>query len=168
MTAVASAIMLLDGNVRRGVEFIDRAIEIDPNHAWAWTRRGFSHVYSGEAELARSAFSRAMSLSPRDPFAFHTCIGIGLSHFAEHNIPEALHWVRRALDLRPGMTWPYRDMAVYLAHAGEQEQARNALAEFTYLRPRMTLETISNGLRFMAPTLLQRYIEGLRLAGLPE
>jgi adenylate cyclase len=118
--------------------------------------------------LARSAFSRAMSLSPRDPFAFHTCIGIGLSHFAEHNIPEALHWVRRALDLRPGMTWPYRDMAVYLAHAGEQEQARNALAEFTYLRPRMTLETISNGLRFMAPTLLQRYIEGLRLAGLPE
>ncbi len=167
MTAISSAIMLLDGNVRRGVEFVDRALSIDPNHAWAWTRRGFSHVYAGSAELALSAFGRAISLSPRDPFAFHTYIGIGLAHFAAQNAPEAIHWVRRALDLRPGMTWPYRDLAVYLAHAGDHEQARLALAEFTYLRPTMTLESMAEDLRFMSPPLLRRYIEGLRIAGLP-
>ncbi|AZL60589.1 adenylate/guanylate cyclase domain-containing protein [Tabrizicola piscis] len=167
MTAISSAIMLLDGNVRRGVEFVDRALSIDPNHAWAWTRRGFSHVYAGESELALSAFGRAISLSPRDPFAFHTYIGIGLAHFAAQNAPEAVHWVRRALDLRPGMTWPYRDLAVYLAHTGEHDQARLALAEFTYLRPTMTLESMADDLRFMSPPLLRRYIEGLRLAGLP-
>ncbi len=168
MTAIASAIVLLEGNVRRGVEFVDRALAIDPNHAWAWTRRGFSHVYEGEAEPALAAFGQAMSLSPRDPFAFHTYIGIGLAHFAAQNIEEAIRWVRRALDSRPGLTWPYRDLAVYLAHAGEHREAGRALAEFTYLRPKVTLSGIADGLRFMSPALLGRYIEGLRLAGLPE
>lgn len=168
MTAIASAMVLLDGNLRRGVEFVDRALSIDPNHAWAWTRRGFSHVYAGESESALSAFDMAMNLSPRDPFAFHTYIGIGLAHFAAEHIDEALHWVRRALDSRPGITWPYRDQAVFLAHAGKLDEARQALAEFTYLRPDMTLSTLADALRFMSPALLQRYLGGLRLAGVPE
>jgi adenylate cyclase len=168
MTAIASAIVLLEGNVRRGVEFVDRALAIDPNHAWAWTRRGFSHVYAGEPDAALAAFDAAMSLSPRDPFAFHTYIGIGLAHFAADRIDDAIRWVRRALDARPGMTWPYRDLAVFLAHAGQPDEARHALAEFTYLRPEMTLATITDGLRFMSPPLLERYLQGLRMAGLPE
>jgi adenylate cyclase len=168
MTAIASATILLEGNVRRSAEFVNRALAIDPNHAWAWTRRGFLHVYAGESGKALSDFNMAMTLSPRDPFAFHSFIGIGLAHFAAGNIDAAIHWVRRALDSRPGMTWPYRDLAVFLAHAGKPDEARRALADFTYLRPEMTLSSIADGLRFMSPPLLERYIAGLRLAGLPE
>ena len=167
MTAIASAVVLLEGNLGRGVEFIDRALSIDPNHAWAWTRRGFSQVYMGEPDRAFAAFDTAISLSPRDPFAFHTYIGIGLAHFAAANVEEAIRWARRALDARPGMTWPYRDLAVYLAHAGQLQEARQALAEFTYLRPEMTLASIADGLRFMSRPLLDRYLDGLRKAGLP-
>jgi adenylate cyclase len=168
MTAVASAVVLLEGNVRRAVEFVDRALEIDPNHAWAWTRRGYSYVYLNEPQKALIAFDTAMSLSPRDPFAFHTYIGIGLAHFAADELEEAMRWVRRALDSRPGMTWPYRDLTVFLARVGRIDEARQALADFTYLRPEMTLATIRDALRFMAPELLARYIEGLRLAGMAE
>lgn len=168
MTAIASALVLLGGDVRRGIEFVDRALSIDANHAWAWTRRGFFHVYQGETESALSAFNTAMNLSPRDPFAFHTFIGIGLAHFTANKIDQAIHWVWRALDSRPGMTWPYRDLAVYLAHEGRLDEARIALAEFTYLRPSMAISSLSDGLRFMSPDLLHRYVAGLRLAGLPD
>jgi len=46
------------------------------------------------------------------------------------------------------------------------EGAREALEKFVYLRPALTRATIADGLRFMTPPLLARYLEGLRLAGL--
>ncbi len=168
LTAIASAMVLLEGNVRRGIEFIDRALALDPNHAWAWTRRGFADVYTGQAERAFAAFEMAMRLSPRDPFAFHCYLGMGLANFATEHYQEAIGWVRRALDSRPGMTWPYRDLAVFLAHAGELAEAKKSLAAFTYLRPPMTIAVLADGLKFMGPQLLPRYLEGLRLAGLEE
>lgn len=168
LAAIASAMVLLEGNVRRGVEFIDRALALDPNHAWAWTRRGFADIYLGEPEKAFSSFETAMRLSPLDPFSFNCYIGMGLAHFAAGRPEEAVHWTRRALDARPGLTWPYRDLAVFLAHAGKPEAARQALDAFTWLRPAMTVATIADALRFMEPGLLARYLEGLRLAGLPE
>ena len=42
LTALASAMMQLGGDVRQAVNFADRALLLDPNHAWAWMRRGGS------------------------------------------------------------------------------------------------------------------------------
>lgn len=167
-TAMATASMLLGGDVERARGFIDRALALDPNHAWAWTRCGFGRVYTGQAETAFACFERAMRLSPVDPFAFSCYIGIGLAHFALGRLDEAIRWTRKAMDSRPGMTWPYRDLAVFLAHAGDREAARQALDRFTFGRPPVTAASMADGLRFMEPELLDRYIGGLRLAGLPD
>ena len=70
------------------------------------------------------------------------------------------------LDEKPGLTWPYRDLAVYRAHAGDLTGAREALESFTYLRPAMSLATMAEDLRFMDDPLRSRYLEGLKIAGL--
>ena len=41
--------MLLSADLDRAQGFLDRALTLDPNHAWAWTRRGFLNVYRGDA-----------------------------------------------------------------------------------------------------------------------
>jgi hypothetical protein len=46
------------------------------------------------------------------------------------------------------------------------EQAKDALEKFVYLRPAMSAATLRDGLRFMEPALLARYIGGLEQAGL--
>lgn len=46
------------------------------------------------------------------------------------------------------------------------EGAQDALAKFVYLRPPITLASVSDGLKFMEGPLLDRYIEGLRMAGM--
>jgi adenylate cyclase len=166
LTALAAALTLLGGDVRQAVAFADKALALDPNHAWAWMRRGFGLVYLGDPEAGLASFERAERLSPLDPFAFNNLVGKGLAHFSVGRFEDAITCVSRALSERPGLTWPYRDLAVYRASVGDIAGARIALEKFVYLRPVLSLASMADGLRFMSPDLLQRYIAGLRLAGL--
>jgi adenylate cyclase len=168
LTALASGIMLLGGDMDRAVGLVDRALALDANHAWAWTRRGFAHVYAGQPDKGLASFERAMRLSPVDPFAFSSYIGLGLAHFSLGRLDESIRWTWRALDANPGMTWPYRDLATFLAHAGDIAGAREALGRFTDGRPPLTTASMADSLKFMEPRLLERYIDGLRLAGLSD
>ncbi len=62
----------------------------------------------------------------------------------------------------------FRDMATFLAHAGQVDEAREPLGRFVASRPRTTLREVSDSLGFMEAGLRGRYVEGLRLAGLSE
>jgi TolB-like protein/class 3 adenylate cyclase len=166
LTALASAMMMLGGDVGQAATLADRAIELDPNHAWAWLRRGWGHVYLGNPERGLAAFETSARLSPMDPFAFNMHLGMGLAHFAAGRPQDAVGWAKRAMSERPGLTWPYRDLTVYLAHQGELAAAADALDRFRKSHPGVNLARVSDGLRFMYPSLLARYLQGLQLAGL--
>ena len=62
-------------------------------------------------------------------------IGIGLARFAAGRYVEAARYRLMVLDERPGLIWPYRDLSVYRAYAGDLEGTRDALEKFTCLRP---------------------------------
>ncbi|MEI9899667.1 MAG: tetratricopeptide repeat protein [Hyphomicrobium sp.] len=97
LTALATAIMQLGGNVEDSVAFVEKALKLDPNLAWAWMRRGFGLVYLGRPEEALESLDRAARLSPLDPFAFNFYIGMGLAHFAAGRPQDAIAFTRRAL-----------------------------------------------------------------------
>jgi tetratricopeptide (TPR) repeat protein len=158
--------MQLGIDVQQAAAFADQALALDPNHAWAWMRRGFGQVYLGNPEEGLVAFERSARLSPLDPFAFNVHLGMGLAHFAAGRPQMAIQFARKALSERPGLTWPYRDLTTYLAHHGDLEGAREALAHFTDGHGMISRATIGDGLRFMEPALLARYLRGLELAGL--
>jgi tetratricopeptide (TPR) repeat protein len=166
LTALASAIMQLGGDVGHASNLSEKALQLDPNHAWAWMRRGFGLVYTGHAEEALKAFEHSARLSPLDPFAFNVHLGMGLAHFAAGRPEKGIELARQALAERPGLTWPYRDLATYYANSGQIELAQDALEKFVYLRPTMSSASIRDGLRFMEPGLLDRYVSGLEIAGL--
>jgi adenylate cyclase len=166
LTALASAMMILGGDVRQAVKFAERALSLDPNHAWAWMRLGYGLVYTGKPEEGLKAFEQSARLSPLDPFAFNVHVGMGLANFSAGRPDAAIEFALQALAERPGLTWPYRDLTAYYATADRMDEARDALEKFVYLRPTMTAASIRDGLRFMEPALLDRYIGGLQKAGL--
>ena len=166
MTALASAIMQTGGDVAQATALAERALALDPNHAWAWLRRGFGRVYLGFPEEGLAAFEASLRLSPLDPFAFNMSLGMGLAHFSAGRPKQAIEFASRALAERPGLTWPYRDLATYHAHAGDLQAAQAALAKFGAGRPDLNITSIRDSLRFMHPGLLDQYMRGLELAGL--
>jgi adenylate cyclase len=168
LAALSTATMLLFGDLDRARVFVDRALALDPNNAWAWTRHGFLLAYRGNPEEALQSFEKALKLSPLDPFSFNGFIGMGFANFAAGRPEEAIKWAKRALGEKVGMTWAYRDLAVYYAHLGDLDQARESLAKFIVNRPQLTLAEVDNAMKFMEDGTRRRYIEGLRLAGLPE
>jgi adenylate cyclase len=166
LTALASAMMMLGGDVAQAAAFADQALTLDPNHAWAWMRRGWGQVYLGNPEEGLVALERAQRLSPLDPFAFNVHLGMALAHFSSGRPQMAIRFAQKALAERPGLTWPYRDLASYYAHHGDLASANDALLKFTAEHNGVSLTQIGDGLRFMEPALLSKYLRGLKLAGL--
>ena len=61
---VLSAAYALVGQFALGRAAIEKALAIDPNSAWAWTRSGYLHVYTQCPDRAIEHFRRAIRLSP--------------------------------------------------------------------------------------------------------
>lgn len=166
LTALSTAATLLFADLDRARLFVERALALDPNHAWAWTRRGFLEAYQGQPAEALRCFEQAIRLSPLDPFSFNGFIGMGFAKFAAGQPAEAVQWAQRALREKVGMTWAYRDLAVYYALSGDIDNARSALARILVVRPDLTVSEVDNALWFIEPKTRGRYMEGLRIAGL--
>ena len=56
---------------------LERAVKLDPNAAWAWSRLGWIENYSDHPERAIEYFERALRLSPFDPMNFNNYVGMG-------------------------------------------------------------------------------------------
>jgi tetratricopeptide (TPR) repeat protein len=57
---------------------LERAVTLDPNAVWAWSRLGWVENYSDRPERAVAHFERALRLSPLDPMNFNNYVGLGL------------------------------------------------------------------------------------------
>ncbi|HVY21425.1 MAG TPA: adenylate/guanylate cyclase domain-containing protein [Bauldia sp.] len=168
LTALATATTLLLGDLDRAGHFIERALVLDPNNAWAWSRRGFMQAYAGHGEEAIAAFEHALRLSPLDPFSFNSHNGIGFANFVLGRYDQAIEWTLRGMREKSGMTWAHRDLAAYYALAGRSEDAHRSIAELIKTRPHLTIAKVGEALRFVEPSVLARYLGGLRIAGLAE
>ena len=61
-----------------------------------------------------------------------------------------------------------RVKAVALAHLGHLDEARLELGRMRAIDPKLTIAGFREFAHFMAPELLELWVTGLRLAGLPE
>ena len=94
---VLSAADALVGQFDLGFAAIEKALAIDPNSAWAWTRSGYLNVYIQCPDRAIEHFRRAIRLSPLDPLHYNALFGIGAAHFAKGGYSEAVKSVEKAL-----------------------------------------------------------------------
>ena len=167
-TAIGATFSILNTDQSRALLFIERAIALDTTFAWAWTRLGYAYAYSDRPELGIESFEKAVALSPDDPIQFNAFAGIATCHFLLGNYAEAAHWAAQALHGRPGMVWAYRLLATSAALAGQTSLARNAVRRLLAENQTLTLAGVRAAIQNLAGPALDRYMEGLRLAGLPE
>jgi adenylate cyclase len=146
---------------------LERAVALDPNAAWAWTRLGWLENYADQPQKAIGNFERALRLSPIDPMNFNNYVGIGSAHEVAQEYDKAAAFYRRALEERPNANWIYRNLAVVLSGAGRVEEAKQVFAELMRYYPDLTISKFKQAMVF-SPAVLDRMAKNLRKLGLPD
>ncbi len=168
LTAVGGAISHC-GDQERAAAFLERALALDPNNAWAWARFGWVASYKGEPHRARERFERAMTLSPADPLAFNMRMGFALALALAGSLSEAVSIAREVVNKHPDVTWPYRMMAAWSSMDGDHETARWAATKLLAAEPDFTIERYMKRPVFRAvPEWADQMAEALRRVGVPE
>ncbi|HEY1426964.1 MAG TPA: TIR domain-containing protein [Caulobacteraceae bacterium] len=165
--AVLGAVHTLVHNLGTARVLLERAVAIDPNAAWAWSRLGWVDNYTGHPKAAIDKFERALRLSPLDPMNFNNYIGIGSAHEIEGAYDEAVAFYRRGLEEQPHARWMHRHLASALCGAGRMDEARLAYAQMMQVYPDMTASKFRRAMAFSTDAV-DRMVANLRALGLPD
>ncbi len=144
------------------------SIELNPSSSLVHACAGEAMALAGMSERAIAELETAILLSPRDPALHWTYQGLALAHFAAERYEEAVRWAQSALQRQPDFAFAYRTLATSYAQLGQRDEARQALNQALQLAPEFTLASGRRVLLTADPQVRERYLEGLRLAGLAE
>jgi TolB-like protein len=164
----AWSLFALAGEVAMAAAALDRVLARNPNAARAWSARGIMHALRNEPEAAIEAIERARRLSPFDRHASGYAVNIAVAHLVARRFEQAIEWADRALHDQPRTVVGMRAKVVALAHLGRLDKAGTELSRVLAVQPKGTIAGFREHAHFMAPEVLELYVDGLRLAGLPE
>ncbi|MGO8907946.1 MAG: adenylate/guanylate cyclase domain-containing protein [Bradyrhizobium sp.] len=165
--AILGAVHTFVRNYGTARVLLERAVTLDPNAAWAWTRLGWLENYADQPQKAIENFERAQRLSPIDPMNFNNYVGIGSAHEVAQEYDMAAAFYQRALEERPNASWIYRNLASVLSGAGRVDEAKQAFAVMMLTYPDLTVSKYKQAMVF-SPAALNRMAENLRKLGLPD
>jgi adenylate cyclase len=165
--AVLGAVHTFVRNYGTARVLLERAVTLDSNAAWAWSRLGWLENYADRPQKATDNFERALRLSPIDPMNFNNYVGLGSAHEVAEEYDKAAAFYRRALEERPNAGWIYRNLASSLSGAGRVEEAKHAFAEMMRNYPDLTVAKFKQAMVF-STVPLNRMAENLRKLGLPD
>jgi DNA-binding winged helix-turn-helix (wHTH) protein len=140
-----------------------------PTYAFVHKEIGYDRLMMGQPNEALAEFREAERLEPNSRLRWSWQQGVGLIYLMEGQDQKAIEWLARAALEAPNAGYPAAYLASAYALVGREQEAREALAHYLELWPNTTLKTFRPSIGTAAfNTNMQRVLEGLRLAGLPE
>jgi tetratricopeptide (TPR) repeat protein len=169
MTAIGAALYQGLNENTRARAYVESALALDPNSAWAWARLGWIVEQFEEFDTARECFEKALRLSPIDPLAFNFRFGIASCLGHTERYAEASRMLRELLDRYPESAWGHRMLAAFAALGGDRETARSSMKALLQSQPHASIAVMKrNHPSRNTPRIFNRLVKGWRLAGLPE
>ncbi len=161
------------GLVYLGLRQLDRsmaearkALALDPNFAWAHSLLGQALHYAGRSQEAIEPLTTAMRLDPndQDPFLHF----LAQAYFGLGRYEEAAVNLRRRIVRKPDTDLSRVLLAACYGHLGRTEEARALWREVLQINPDYSFEYHRRRLPYKDPADLDRIVDGLRKAGVPE
>lgn len=149
------------------LDMFERALHLNPISVTALFRSGTTLAYLGRGEEALERVHNAMQLSPFDYQTFSFCTTKGIASIVNARYDEAVKSLRRAVSLNPNYRASARLLIAARSLAGETTEARELAKEFLQAEP--TFRVSQFGAWYpLQPPHLERVLDGLRMAGLPD
>ncbi|MDJ1018353.1 MAG: winged helix-turn-helix domain-containing protein [Paracoccaceae bacterium] len=150
-----------------GLDYVRRALAINPSSSRAHDHAGWLLLYSGSPGEALEHFDRGLALCPLDEFGFRMLTGRAFARLYRHDYRGAIEDARRAHAVAPDYTVCHRVLIAALAHNDQMKAARSALKELLKINPRLSVARYAKETRFEGPQDRETLFSGLRLAGMP-
>ncbi len=152
----------LDG----AIEAIDRAVRLGPSDAEAHATRGYILSYAGRSHEAITNLQESMRLDPSHPALWLHFLAH--AYFVGENYEEAVSTLRRRIRRQPETDISRVLLASCYGHLGDVEQARAEWAEALRYNPDYSIERKGRQLPYKNPADWEKFVDGLRKAGLSE
>jgi len=156
------------GALEDGAALVARSLALNSNLADAWSASSFMKVCLGEPDVAIDHSARAMRLSPFDPRTFLWLCDTALAHLCAGRYEDAAVWAEKAVHVQPNFAFTMRIAAASQALAGHPSEAQKAMMRLREVDPQLRLSNLGDVISPLRPAHRAKYVEGLRLAGLPE
>jgi DNA-binding SARP family transcriptional activator len=159
---------LARGDYRRSITELEQAIELNPSMAQAHCGLGDSLAYMGRADEAIPNFEEAVRLSPHDPHRWAFSMYAAIACIFNGEYEQAEDWARKSVSVANSHYLANAAMASVLGHLGRAEEAREAVQDLLELKPDFTCDFARERLFYLRDEAqIDRYVEGLKLAGVP-
>lgn len=154
-------------NYCKAISLLDRAIEVGPSSAMAWSMSSAARGYVGDGVTAIQHAEQGVRLSPLDARLFWHEGMLAQAHYIARDYEQALEWARSAIERNEYVRYNVRTLIATLAALGQAAEAAEAARHLLRLQPDFRLGPYSRRCPFQRP-ILDEWIARLRSAGLPE
>lgn len=158
----------LEKDFDSALHYFDRALRINPSLASIWAFSALTYCYVGEPDIALQRLERYRELAPFDPYYswFENLYTIAYTFKGDYE--QAVIVGRRVAKTNPDFVNGYKPLIASLGHLGRLAEAKQYIDKLLTLEPGFTVQRFAKVYPFKKDSDRQRYIEGLRLAGVPE
>lgn len=152
---------------KSGMVLFDRALEIAPGNAMAWTMSSGVYSYEGDSTAAVERAEKGLRLSPADTQAFFYLSFLALAHYVDGTYEEALIWGYKGMSLNPRLCANLRWLCGSLVALGRNDEARAIGEALLQVQPRFRISEYAQ-LCPLRPDMRSELLSRLRAAGLPD
>jgi len=155
----------------QGIRSCERALDLDRNLAAAHAQIGDCKSVLGQPEETEAHIQEALRLSPRDRDVYLWCMFAGLAKFQLGREEDAVVWLRRSIEADRNFPSSHFILGAALAHLGRLPEARSEAQAGLAMNPTFTIARLRASVPSDSPARiagLERVIDGLRKAGVPE
>lgn len=160
------ALGFFDRHPDSGIDYIRRALAINPSSARAHDHLGWLLLYAGRSREARDHFDRALALCPIDEFSFRMLTGRAFASLYLRDFEGAVRDGYRAHAVAPDYSVCHRVLAASLAHLGREQESRRIAKELVTLNPGLTIARFARDTRFEGRADRELLFQGLKMAGI--
>jgi TolB-like protein len=146
--------------------FIDRGLEVNPNHASGWTLGAWLRIWRGEPDAALNHIAHAIRLNPRDPGGMHGAAAY--AHFLRGDYDGASSWAETSIRSSPAFLLSICMYAASHALAARPAPAQQGVELALKHRPGLRLSNLKDLAPFRRAEDFDLFSGGLRKAGLSE
>ena len=147
---------------------LDEAIRKNPNLALAYGFRATAYGVQRKLDKTLEAYDIAIRLSPEDSSRPLWLSGRGIALYLDHEYEAVLENVERMLRIHASYGPALRQRAAALARLGRMDEARAAMDEVLTYMPGLTATKLAKMVPVEAPEDQEYWLEGMRMAGLPD
>lgn len=167
--AALSIVTIHRGEYDAAIRAARRALDLNPSLALAESAIALALSWTkGEYDQALVHSDRASRLSPRDPAQVWWILPRVIAAFVAERYEEQVEWARRITETTPDHPVGWRFLAAGYAELDQIEEAQAALHQYLGLVPHHTIKIVRDTVATNSPDLVERLLNGLRIAGLPE